>query len=167
MYLEDKTIRLQLWDTAGQERFRSLIPSYIRDSSVAVIVYDISNRESFENTTKWLEDIRSERGDDVCICIVGNKTDLADKRVVSLEEGEEKAKREGVLFIETSAKASYNIKGLFRKLARALPGTADANGVLGDNNMPQQQSNGVVDIKLSAQSTTVGGDANQQSPCAC
>jgi Ras-related protein Rab-6A len=56
MYLEDRTVRLQLWDTTGQERFRSLIPSYICDSSVAVVVYDVSNRDSFTNTTKWVED---------------------------------------------------------------------------------------------------------------
>lgn len=61
MYLEDRTVRLQLWDTAGQERFRSLIPSYIRDSSVAVVVYDITNRASFLNTSKWIEDVRNER----------------------------------------------------------------------------------------------------------
>ncbi|RYR17549.1 hypothetical protein Ahy_B03g062260 isoform A [Arachis hypogaea] len=80
MYLEDRTVRLQLWDTAGQERFRSLIPSYIRDSSVAVIVYDVANRQSFLNTTKWVEEVRQERGTDVIIVLVGNKTDLVDKR---------------------------------------------------------------------------------------
>jgi Ras-related protein Rab-6A len=73
----------QLWDTAGQERFRSLIPSYIRDSSVAVIVYDITNRASFLNTSKWVEDVRGERGSDVVIMLVGNKTDLAERRQVS------------------------------------------------------------------------------------
>merc|ERR1712187_1081996 len=76
MYLEDRTVRLQLWDTAGQERFRSLILSYIRDSSVAVIVYDVANRLSFLNSTRWVEYVRSERGSDVVICLVGNKTDL-------------------------------------------------------------------------------------------
>ena len=65
MYLDDRTVRLQLWDTAGQERFRSLIPSYIRDSSVAVVVYDVTNRDSFKLTSKWVEDVRAERGDDV------------------------------------------------------------------------------------------------------
>jgi small GTP-binding protein len=82
MYLEDRTVRLQLWDTAGQERFRSLIPSYIRDSSVAVVVYDITNRASFLNTSKWIEDVRNERGNDVIIILVGNKTDLSEKRQV-------------------------------------------------------------------------------------
>uniref|UniRef100_A0A2K6TVU7 RAB6A, member RAS onco family n=1 Tax=Saimiri boliviensis boliviensis TaxID=39432 RepID=A0A2K6TVU7_SAIBB len=79
MYLEDRTVRLQLWDTAGQERFRSLIPSYIRDSTVAVVVYDITNVNSFQQTTKWIDDVRTERGSDVIIMLVGNKTDLADK----------------------------------------------------------------------------------------
>lgn len=122
LYLEDRTVRLQIWDSAGQERFRSLIPSYIRDSSVAVVVYDISNKPSFENASKWVEDVRTERGNDVVIVLVGNKTDLADKRQVSTEEGEAKAKEEGLLFIETSARGGYNIKQLFKKLATALPG---------------------------------------------
>uniref|UniRef100_A0A4W5R9R3 RAB6B, member RAS onco family n=1 Tax=Hucho hucho TaxID=62062 RepID=A0A4W5R9R3_9TELE len=73
---------LQLWDTAGQERFRSLIPSYIRDSTVAVVVYDITNVNSFQQTSKWIDDVRTERGSDVIIMLVGNKTDLGDKRYV-------------------------------------------------------------------------------------
>uniref|UniRef100_A0A8C1JIE2 RAB6A, member RAS oncogene family n=1 Tax=Cyprinus carpio TaxID=7962 RepID=A0A8C1JIE2_CYPCA len=122
MYLEDRTVRLQLWDTAGQERFRSLIPSYIRDSTVAVVVFDITNVNSFQQTTKWIDDVRTERGSDVIIMLVGNKTDLADKRQVSIEEGERKAKELNVMFIETSAKAGYNVKQLFRRVAAALPG---------------------------------------------
>jgi len=129
MFLEDRTVRLQLWDTAGQERFRSLIPSYIRDSSGAIVVYDITNRASFLNTSKWIEDVRSERGNDVVIFLVGNKTDLADRRQVSTEEGEEKAKENGVMFIETSAKMGNNIKGLFKQLAQALPGQDEAASV--------------------------------------
>jgi Ras-related protein Rab-6A len=122
MYLEDRTVRLQLWDTAGQERFRSLIPSYIRDSSVAVVVYDVTNRQSFLNTLRWIEEVRNERGSDVIIVLVGNKTDLVDKRQVSIEEGDSKSRDLGVIFIETSAKAGFNIKALFRKIAAALPG---------------------------------------------
>ena len=122
MYLEDRTVRLQLWDTAGQERFRSLIPSYIRDSSVAVVVYDISSMKSFQNTRKWVDDVRGERGNDVIIVLVGNKTDLNDKREVTQAMGEEEAKRCGALFVETSAKVGANVKTLFRKIAQALPG---------------------------------------------
>merc|ERR1719305_2086606 len=74
MFLEDKSsIRLQLWDTAGQERFRSLIPSYIRDAAAAVVVYDITKRASFAATSKWVEEVRNERGEDAVVALVGNK----------------------------------------------------------------------------------------------
>lgn len=128
MYLEDRTVRLQLWDTAGQERFRSLIPSYIRDSSVAVVVYDISSLKSFQNTRKWVDDVRGERGQDVIIVLVGNKTDLGDKREVTQQMGEDEAKRCGALFVETSAKVGANVKNLFRRIAQALPGMEGEGG---------------------------------------
>lgn len=127
MYLDDRTVRLQLWDTAGQERFRSLIPSYIRDSSVAIVVYDVTNRDSFKATSKWVEDVRAERGNEVVIALVGNKTDISDKREVSTEEGEQRAQEyNNVMFIETSAKAGHNVKNLFKKIAQALPGMNEA-----------------------------------------
>ena len=128
MYLEDRTVRLQLWDTAGQERFRSLIPSYIRDSSVAVVVYDISSKKSFENTRKWVDDVRGERGNDVIVVLVGNKTDLGDRREVTAAQGEDEARRCGAIFVETSAKLGANVKQLFRKIAQALPGMESESG---------------------------------------
>jgi len=115
-------LRAQLWDTAGQERFRSLIPSYIRDSSVAIVVFDITNRQSFMSTSKWIDDVRSERGNDVIIVLVGNKADLSDKRQVTLEEATAKSTQLNVMFMETSAKAGHNVKSLFKKIAMSLPG---------------------------------------------
>jgi Ras-related protein Rab-6A len=160
MYLEDRTVRLQLWDTAGQERFRSLIPSYIRDSSVAIIVYDITNRSSFMNTIKWIDDVRSERGNDVIMMLVGNKTDLADKRQVSVEEGEAKAKEYDIMFIETSAKAGFNIKALFRKVASALPGI--------DNNALQRNSDlKEVVLEPDRPAAATGTTGEQPSTCRC
>ncbi|MFS8018618.1 putative small GTP-binding protein [Helianthus anomalus] len=157
MYLEDRTVRLQLWDTAGQERFRSLIPSYIRDSTVAVIVYDVANRESFLNTLKWIEEVRTERGSDVIIVLVGNKTDLVDKRQVSIEEGDGKAHEHGVMFVETSAKAGFNIKPLFRKIAAALPGMETISSTKQED---------MVDVNLKSSSNT--NQSNQQGGgCAC
>ncbi|KAH9545994.1 hypothetical protein CY35_12G073600 [Sphagnum magellanicum] len=157
MYLEDRTVRLQLWDTAGQERFRSLIPSYIRDSSVAVIVFDVANRQSFLNTARWVEEVRSERGSDVIIMLVGNKTDLVEKRQVSIEEGDAKAREFGVMFIETSAKAGFNIKALFRKIAAALPGMEALSAAKQDD---------LVDINLKTTSSTMQTE-NRSSGCAC
>ncbi|KAG0783705.1 hypothetical protein G6F16_011924 [Rhizopus arrhizus] len=141
MYLEDKTVRLQLWDTAGQERFRSLIPSYIRDSSVAVIVYDISN------------DVRAERGDDVIIVLVGNKSDLSDKREVTTDDGEKRAKELNVMFIETSAKAGHNVKTLFKKIAQSLPGV-DGSAIQSDS-------------KDSMQKVNLNNTESNTSSCAC
>ena len=156
MYLEDRTVRLQLWDTAGQERFRSLIPSYIRDSTVAVVVYDITNIVSFNQTNKWIDDVRAERGNDVIIMLVGNKTDLADKRQVSIDEGEKKAKELNVMFIETSAKAGYNVKQLFRRVAAALPGM--------DQPLDQGQAPPIVNVDLT-QTTT--GEGQEAGGCPC
>ncbi|XP_064224991.1 ras-related protein Rab-41-like isoform X1 [Aotus nancymaae] len=121
MYLEDGIVQLQLWDTAGQECFHSLIPSYICGSTIAVVVYDVTNINSFKETDKWVEHVRAERGDDVVIMLVGNKIDLNDKRQVTAEEGEEKSRNLNVMFIETSAKTSYNVDKLFRCVASALP----------------------------------------------
>merc|ERR1719208_757505 len=126
LYLEDRVVRLQLWDTAGQERFRSLIPSYIRDSSVAIVVYDTTNKTSFTNTEKWIQEVRQERGSDVVIMLVGNKTDLESARQVATEEGAAKAQELGIMFIETSAKDGDNVKKLFREVATSLPGSDQA-----------------------------------------
>uniref|UniRef100_A0A8D3BKM3 RAB41, member RAS oncogene family n=1 Tax=Scophthalmus maximus TaxID=52904 RepID=A0A8D3BKM3_SCOMX len=155
MYLEDRTIRLQLWDTAGQERFRSLIPSYIRDSAAAVVVYDIANLNSFQQTSKWIDDVRTERGSDVIIMLVGNKTDLADKsRQITTEGGEQRAKELNVMFIETSAKTGYNVKQLFRRVAAALPGM---------DSTPEKSKEDMIDIKLEKQpEMTV-----TESSCSC
>jgi Ras-related protein Rab-6A len=175
MYLEDRTVRLQLWDTAGQERFRSLIPSYIRDSSVAVVVYDISSEsptpymrlnassltrsplppdaKSFQNTRKWIDDVRAERGNDVIIVLVGNKTDLNDKREVTTQQGEEEAKRNNLMFVETSAKLGHNVKTLFKRIAQALPGMEGTDAAA-------QASNQMIDVKTPAAPA-------QQEGCAC
>ena len=80
--LDGKTIKLQIWDTAGQERFRTISSTYYRGAHGIIVVYDITNRNSFQQTSKWIDDVRTERGQDVIIMLVGNKTDLADKRYV-------------------------------------------------------------------------------------
>lgn len=154
MYLEDKTIRLQLWDTAGQERFRSLVPSYIRGSDVAIIVYDITSVSSFESVTKWINDVKQERGNDVILCLVGNKSDLSAARKVTTAEGESLAKELNCnIFIETSTKLNINIKNLFKKIAKNLPDfdetTTSANGSASTNNNKDQPE--MIDISIDKQ----------------
>ncbi|GMI14507.1 hypothetical protein TrVE_jg9766 [Triparma verrucosa] len=157
MHLESRTVRLQLWDTAGQERFRSLIPSYIRDSSVAVVCYDITSRASFLNTQKWVGDVRAERGEEVLVCLVGNKTDLSEKRQVSVEEGSECAKNNNAIFIECSAKAGFNVKQLFRKIAGSLKG--GENGI----NVKPVGKEDTVEVKLSK----APANLDEAGACAC
>lgn len=143
---------------------------------MAIVVYDVTSRESFDGTDKWIEDVRTERsGDDVIIVLVGNKTDLADKRQISFEQGEAKAKQYGVLFYETSAKAGYNIKALFKQIAgmlipeappeaaaaqgtgAAAPGTTDEHGIISGSAQ-------VVDLNATAPSTSA---QNNGGWCSC
>ena len=118
-----KLLRLQLWDTAGQERFKSMIPSYIRDSKMSVVVYDVTSEESFRGVEKWVKDVRSEGGGDVVVVIVGNKIDRDADREVTTEEGERRAEELQAHFVETSAKTEQNINNLFMKIASTLPHT--------------------------------------------
>lgn len=81
VYLDNRAVRLQLWDTAGQERFRSLIPNYIRDSAVAVVIFDVCNRKTFENLDRWVKNVQQERAGEVVVLIIGNKIDNEDRQV--------------------------------------------------------------------------------------
>ena len=137
LQIDDNTVRLQvsdsivslfqfiihqLWDTAGQERFRSLIPSYIRDSNVGIIVYNVTEEKSFAKIDNWIKDVKDQRGEDVIIFLVGNKTDLEGKQKVETSVAEKKAAEHNVHFIETSAKSGYNVNALFQRIARAITG---------------------------------------------
>ena len=103
-----------LWDTAGQERFSSLIPGYVRDSHVVIVVYDITNYNSFYNVNSWIKIVRNERGTKALIIVAGNKTDLKDRREVTVEDAMQKCCDLEVLFMEVSAHNGHNIDALFR-----------------------------------------------------
>lgn len=164
IHVNDRTLRLQLWDTAGQERFRSLIPSYIRDCAVALIVYDITNRKSFENVQKWHDDVRAERGNEVIVFLVGNKTDLADKRQVSTEQGEQKAAELGALFIETSALLGLHIQEMFRKLGEVLPGSEKQEAAAEQGPTATKVESSSVAVRLNSKPAD---DPQAAGGCAC
>lgn len=85
-------------------------------------MFCLLDAKSFQNTKKWIDDVRAERGNSVIIVLVGNKTDLNDKREVTTQQGEEEAKKNNLMFVETSAKLGHNVKNLFKRIAQALPG---------------------------------------------
>jgi Ras-related protein Rab-6A len=122
MYIEDKVVILNLWDTAGQERFKSLIPSYIKDSAVAIVIFDITSRASFQSVEKWIEDARAMRDDEVLLVLAGNKCDLQSHRQVTTQEAEEFARARNLLYMEVSAKEGINVVETFNEVAKKLTG---------------------------------------------
>ncbi|PRP86585.1 putative Rab5 family GTPase [Planoprotostelium fungivorum] len=119
IWVDDIRIKLQLWDTAGQERFRSLAPMYYRGASVALVVYHVCNRESFEMTKSWIEELRSNNENHIIVAIVGNQIDRTD-RIVTEEEGRIYAESIEARYFETSAKKDVGVEDMFLQIAKEL-----------------------------------------------
>ena len=113
MEINGKNVKIQIWDTAGQEAFQAITRTYYKGAIGALLVYDITRRETFTHVTKWLDDVRTNSSKNVTVILIGNKKDLEDKRQVSYEEGEAFAKENGLMFLETSAKTAYNVVEAF------------------------------------------------------
>ena len=114
---DGRDVRLRIFDTAGQERFKSVSVSFIKKADGVILIYDISDIESFEAVENWIKSIREIGKDNLPIILVGNKCDLSDdKRKVSLKEGQDKASEFNIPFYETSCKEGINIKEVFEKL---------------------------------------------------
>ena len=119
--INDKIAKLQIWDTCGQEIYRSLISNFYRNSSLALIVYSVTSRESFNNIDMWLKELRTQANPDVQIILIGNKVDLENERKVTKEEGELFAKKNGIKkFVETSAKTGINAQSTFVEIGLSL-----------------------------------------------
>ncbi|CBK20449.2 uncharacterized protein [Blastocystis hominis] len=118
--LDGKTVKLQIWDTAGQERFRTITSSYYRGAHGIIIVYDVTDLDSFNNVKTWLHEIDRYANENVVKLLVGNKADLTAKKVVSYETAKEFADSLGIEFVETSAKNSTNVETAFMTMAREI-----------------------------------------------
>ena len=112
--LNNKIIKLQVWDTCGQELYRSLITNFYRNSSLAIMVYAINNKESFENIDMWLKELRTHSNPDTKVFLIGNKIDLENERVINREQAEEYYNQNHFnLFMESSAKKGFNAQKIF------------------------------------------------------
>lgn len=143
--IEDKAVNLQVWDTAGQETFRSIGRSYYRGAAAALLVYDVTNRDSFVHLGDWVREIHEHGSPETVTILVGNKIDLEDQRDVSTEEGKRFAKENGFIFIETSAKTAENVEDAFIQTARAVfakirCGMVDPRSFPGIKFSPQEMS---------------------------
>ena len=118
--INNDKINAQFWDTAGQEKFRSMTAAYYKGALGALVIYDITNKRSFESIDRWISDLTNAADKKVTIILIGNKSDLEEKREVSLEEGEMKAKGYNIAFMEISALNGKNIEIAFNKLVEEV-----------------------------------------------
>ncbi|CAK7564043.1 MAG: ras GTPase [Sporothrix epigloea] len=118
--LDGKTVKLQIWDTAGQERFRTITSSYYRGAHGICVVYDVTDMDSFNNVKQWLQEIDRYATEGVNKLLVGNKSDMTEKKVVDYQVAKEFADSLGIPFLETSAKNASNVEQAFLTMARQI-----------------------------------------------
>jgi len=145
--LNDTTVKFEIWDTAGQERYHSLAPMYYRGAAAAIVVYDITNFDTFKRAQQWVKELQRQGNPNIVIALAGNKSDLSSKRKVEPEEAESHASENGIFFMETSAKTSTNVNELFVAIARKLPKNtpqprAGGNGIVISQNAPPPEKKG-------------------------
>ena len=123
--IDEKKIKMQIWDTAGQERFKNIIASYYRGAHGILLIYDVTDKESFKNLSNWLIEIEKNASKNVLKVLIGNKTDLEEKRVITYNQGKEFADSYGLKYIETSDKKNLNVNEAFETLGRELMQASD------------------------------------------
>ena len=118
--IEQTKFRLQIWDTAGQESFLSMTKVYYKNSCCSFIVYDITEKKSFNHVEFWLNELKNEAPESILYVLIGNKNDLNEKRVISYEQGNEYAKKHKMMFFETSAKNKIEIDNIFKETVKCI-----------------------------------------------
>ncbi|CAI2376675.1 unnamed protein product [Moneuplotes crassus] len=118
--VDGRTIKLQIWDTAGQERFKTITSSYYKGAHGIIVVYDITDKESFKNIDNWMTEVEKHASENVSRILVGNKCDMDESRQVSTDEGKELADQYNIRFMETSAKESSFVEEAFTLMTKEI-----------------------------------------------
>jgi len=145
--LNGKIAKLQIWDTAGQERFKTITSSYYKGAHGVILVYDLTDRQSFKDVENWLGEVSKHASENIVKLLVGNKCDLESQRQVTTDEGREFANSLGVKFVETSAKNSMNVEKAFQTLALEIKGRVAKT----DDRKDQRPANSATSARLNQQ----------------
>ena len=153
--IDEKKIKMQIWDTAGQERFKNIISSYYRGAHGILLIYDVTDKDSFRNLANWLIEIEKNANKNVLKVVIGNKTDLENRRVITYNQGKEFADTYGLKFLETSAKKNLNVNEAFETLGRELMAASE------DKKIIKQKQNKKISVGKAENLDT------QRNNCAC
>ncbi|GAB1599436.1 ras-related protein Rab5-like [Argonauta hians] len=115
-----RQVKFDIWDTAGQERYHSLAPMYYRGAQAAIVVYDITNKATFDRAQKWVKELREMASPDILVALAGNKADTADEREITVEEARKYAQEQKLMFVEVSAKSGICVNELFSTLGEKI-----------------------------------------------
>nr|XP_020443857.1 ras-related protein ORAB-1-like isoform X1 [Monopterus albus] len=159
--LDGKTVKLQIWDTAGQERFRTITSSYYRGAHGIIIVYDVTEQESFNNVRQWLDEIDRYACENISRLLVGNKSDLVSKKVVDVATAQDLASSLKIPFLETSAKSSDNVERAFLTMASEIHKRLASDGG-GELTQVKAQN-----AKINSAPLWLGGDKQTQEASDC
>ncbi|CAM8999408.1 unnamed protein product [Rhodiola kirilowii] len=156
LMIQQKSFKAQIWDTAGQERYRAVTSAYYRGAVGAMLVYDITKRQSFDHIPRWLEELRAHADKNIVIILIGNKSDLESQRAVPTEDAKEFAQKERLFFLETSALEATNVETAFTTLLTKIFNIVNKNKVTADES--QGNSNPAV---LSGKKLVVPGPGQE------
>ena len=163
--INEKNVKLQIWDTAGQERFRTIISSYYKGAQGILLVFDLTEKESFESLNNWLIEIEKNANKNVIKILIGNKNDLEDKRVVSYNEAKDFADSNGLKYVETSAKLNNNVTEAFSEIGKELmdASSKDKEFFANENKKTISISDKTMDLnsKNKNENGCCGGNKNQ------
>ncbi|KAI3760515.1 hypothetical protein L1987_50910 [Smallanthus sonchifolius] len=163
LQVDGKTIKAQIWDTAGQERYRAITSAYYRGAVGALLVYDITKSQTFDNIQRWLRELRDHADSNIVIMMVGNKSDLSHLRAVAEQDGQSLAEKEGLSFLETSALEAFNVEKAFQTVLTQIYHVISKKALAA-----QAASGGGGNSALPGQGTTINvGDSSVNTKRGC